>query len=337
MPTTFKQLTIADILRMADRHHQMTGQWPITRDGPVLGEERLTWEGINDCLRKGGRGLPGGTTLARVLAKHRPVVDRRRVRPDLTAKQVKDWAQSHHLRTGAWPHREAGAVRDAPDITWATVDRTLRRGGSNLRGGTTLVKFLRDQFGVWSSRGNRRLSHALVLKWADEHFARTGRWPIVLSGKILNHPKETWVAINEALRHGRRGLPGGTTLAQLLTEHRGVKYDPFVANLTVRQIQAWADDYFRQNKRWPTAKSGRNSQARMSWAVIDRALRHGEQGLPGGSSLSEVLASRRRSSVEVKPRAIAARRKPSKTDRKPRRKKATNFSWADFDRKYARP
>ena len=93
MPNTFKQLTIPEILRMADRHHQITGQWPITRDGAVHGEDNLTWEGVNTCLRKGGRGLPGGNSLARVLAKHRPVVDRRRIRADLTAKQIKDWAR----------------------------------------------------------------------------------------------------------------------------------------------------------------------------------------------------------------------------------------------------
>jgi hypothetical protein len=340
MPTTFKHLTIPEILRMADRHHQITAQWPISRDGPVHGEDNLTWEAVNTCLRKGGRGLPGGNSLARVLAKHRPVVDRRRIRPDLTVKQIKDWAQSHHLRTGQWPQRESGPVREAPDVSWATVNRTLRRGGTNLPGGSSLVKFLREQFGMWSSRGNRRLSHSLILKWADEHFARTGKWPIVLSGRIHKHPQETWAAINEALRHGRRGLPGQSTLTQLLTEQRGVKYNPFVAQLSVRQILAWSDDYFSQNKRWPTAKSGRNSQARMSWALIDRALRQGGQGLPGGSSLSETLAARRRTTtIEVKPKAISARRKSSShRSRKPAQRasqRTSNFSWAEFDRKQA--
>src|SRR5688572_15325045 len=187
----FRQITIADIIRFADRHHQMSGQWPISRDGPVFGEDGLTWEGINTCLRKGGRGLPGGTSLARVLAKHRPTVDRRRVRPDLTAKQVLEWVQSHQMRTGRWPHRESGKVREAPDVTWATIDRTLRRGGINLPGGSSLIKFLREQLGIWSSRGTRRLTEALILKWADEHYAATGKWPVVMSGPVRSHSKES--------------------------------------------------------------------------------------------------------------------------------------------------
>jgi hypothetical protein len=192
-------------------------------------------------------------------------------------------------------------VREAPDMTWATVDSNLKRGGPNLPGGSSLIHFLRDQFGVWSSRGSRRLSYALIIKWADEHYARTGKWPIVMAGKIHRHPQETWAAINEALRHGRRGLPGGTTLSQLLIEQRGASYSPMVANMNVKQILAWADDYHRLYRRWPTAKSGRVPQAKMSWAHIDRRLRLGGQGLPGGNSLSNILATRRKAARETQP------------------------------------
>jgi hypothetical protein len=35
-------------------------------------------------------------------------------------------------------------------------------------------------------------------------------------------PGETWVAIDAALAHGHRGLPGGDSVARLLARRRGV-------------------------------------------------------------------------------------------------------------------
>jgi hypothetical protein len=77
--------------------------------------------------------------------------------------------------------------------------------------------------------GNRRgrrpappLTVELVLSWADAHRARTGEWPLTRSGPVAGQDGETWQAINVALRLGRRGLPGGDSLAGLLEHARGV-------------------------------------------------------------------------------------------------------------------
>lgn len=66
------------------------------------------------------------------------------------------------------------------------------------------------------------LTIAQILAWADDHYARTGRWPTAASGPILAAPSGTWSAVNVALRRGHRGLPGGDTLARLLARERGV-------------------------------------------------------------------------------------------------------------------
>src|SRR5436190_22672706 len=42
------------------------------------------------------------------------------------------------------------------------------------------------------------------------------------SGPVTETLQETWCGVNLALRRGGRGLPGGTTLAQLLLDKRGV-------------------------------------------------------------------------------------------------------------------
>src|SRR6266404_8350711 len=71
-------------------------------------------------------------------------------------------------------------------------------------------------------RGKRppTLHIADILAWADEHKARTGKWPTQYSGRVVAMPNESWTAINQALSNGHRGFPGGWTLARLLAKYR---------------------------------------------------------------------------------------------------------------------
>src|SRR5579862_170815 len=60
------------------------------------------------------------------------------------------------------------------------------------------------------------------------------------------------------------------------------------------QILAWADAYHARTGRWPTCQSGRIPETTSgTWAAVDRALRTGYRGLPGGSSLPALLAENR--------------------------------------------
>jgi hypothetical protein len=70
------------------------------------------------------------------------------------------------------------------------------------------------------SRRGPPLTEGEVLAWADAHHARTGGWPSANTGGVAGVPGQSWAAIDEALRRGRRGLPGGDTLARLLDRHR---------------------------------------------------------------------------------------------------------------------
>src|SRR5262245_61677913 len=62
-------LTTEQILAWADAHHARTGEWPRQRSGPVPEAPGLSWAGIDQALRYGRRGLPGGDSLARLLAR----------------------------------------------------------------------------------------------------------------------------------------------------------------------------------------------------------------------------------------------------------------------------
>ena len=58
-----------------------------------------------------------------------------------------------------------------------------------------------------------------ILGWADEHHARTGRWPNATSGPVHPMPGETWSGIVRALKRGERGLSVNRPLGDLIREH----------------------------------------------------------------------------------------------------------------------
>jgi hypothetical protein len=106
---------------------------------------------------------------------------------------------------------------------WANVNAALREGGRSLRGGSSLAKLLAERLGLRTRANVPRLTVEKILAWADAHFQATGRWPSVRCGPVVGVPGETWMAVEAALDLGNRGLPGGSSLARLLAEHRGVR------------------------------------------------------------------------------------------------------------------
>ena len=62
-----------------------------------------------------------------------------------------------------------------------------------------------------------------IIRWADAHFERTGKWPRQTMGEVEDVPGITWRGVDRALRRGLRGLPGGDSLARLLARHRQVQ------------------------------------------------------------------------------------------------------------------
>jgi hypothetical protein len=64
--------------------------------------------------------------------------------------------------------------------------------------------------------------------------------------------------------------------------------------LTVAQILGWADEHRRHTGDWPTVLSGPIPGAPgLTWGGVDKALRDGRRGLPGGGSLPRLLRSKR--------------------------------------------
>jgi hypothetical protein len=286
-------LTIDRILEWADAFRERTGRWPQLNDGEVHEAPGQTWGAADRSLNVGTRGLPGGTTLAKLLKVRR---GRRHwhLPPDLSIEMVLQWADRHHGRTGSWPSaHQGGQVRGAPaGTTWTAIEIALLRGNRGLPAGWSIARLLSQHRGVRNRLEAPLLRESVILEWIDLWKARTERWPKYTDGLIPDASGETWAAIDTALLRGLRGLGSGSSLAKFLTKHRGVRNRSYLPPLHIETIRLWVVAYRNRTNRWPTSKSGAVLEAPgETWGCIHQALKVGQRGLPGGSSLPEVIRS----------------------------------------------
>jgi hypothetical protein len=85
-----------------------------------------------------------------------------------------------------------------------------------MSGKITLAGLLAERRGVRLCGYLPKLTEKLILLWAKAHCRRTGDWPTMYSGPVDDAPGESWGALNSALSRGFRGLPAGSSVAQLL-------------------------------------------------------------------------------------------------------------------------
>ncbi|MBI3412414.1 MAG: hypothetical protein HY040_29185 [Planctomycetes bacterium] len=289
------RLSVREILGWADAHVARTGRWPKLDSGHVSHSSARKWSGVNGALAsKRVRGLRAPCSLAGFLAKHRGV--RNVIHPPrLSVRRILAWADTHNARTGQWPTAASGPIAQADGEKWSAIHGALKHGCRGLPGGSSLVRVLAKHRGVRNFVHPPRLTVRRILAWADEHYAQTGRWPRLDTGPLVGVPGEKWSMVNLALRIGLRGLPGGSSLAQLLARRRSVPIRPDHPRLSYAQILAWADAHFARTGRWPWAHGGAVADAPgETWGAIDVALCKGLRGLRGGNSVARLLAKRRR-------------------------------------------
>jgi hypothetical protein len=296
-------LYISQILAWVDAYRKKMGEWPNMYSGYIPGTLEDNWRRIDSALRIGLRSLPGGSSLARLLYEHRGVRNLGCL-PRLTIKQILGWADAYYEQHERWPTTESGPIDNAPGETWKGIDHALRLGMRSLKGDTSLSRLLAKERKVRNIQNLPRLSETQILAWADAHYRRTGAWPTSKSGLIPKTLGDTWSGVNTALKIGRRGLPGRSSLPRLLERKRGVRNAKHPPRLTVQRILTWADAYHKRTGAWPSRNSGPIPEAvGETWAMIDRALRKGQRGLNGTYSLFRLL---------VKYRKIPVRRIDSK-------------------------
>lgn len=339
-PRDLPSVTEEEIAIWADRFHASTGSWPTADSGPVEGVPGQTWSAVEGALRAGARGLPGGSSLAQLLAGRHGVRNRMAL-PSLRIDEILDWADAHFRETGTWPNKKSGPVRCiamgsgprsaaagddplAPVVpvdtswplrevaatadsaedgsnaylamgageTWSGIDTALSKGTRGLPGGSSLPQLLAEHRRHRNRKALPHHTYEQILAWADAHYARTGEWPTSASGPVHDAPGESWAGVDLSLRNGLRGLPGGTSLPQLLAATRGKRNSQALAALSAPEIFTWAQEHHVRTGVWPIKKSGPVAASPgETWSGLDAALICGSRTLPGGSSLARLLAS----------------------------------------------
>ncbi len=271
-----------------DGYHKREGRWPQLDSGPIPEAPGETWASVHGALSGGRRGLPAASSLAQLLAEHRGVRNLAAL-PDLTIAQILCWADRHHRQTGDWPANNSGDAATAPGETWAALNSSLTCGRRGLPGGMTLAQLLARERGVRNHRDLPPLNVDTILAWVDRYRQREGCWPKRDSGPSADAPGETWTGCDVALKKGNRGLPGGSSLPQLLAQKRGVRNHLALLPFRIKDILTRARTHRRQTGAWPTAKSGPIAGASENWRTVNNALLIGFRGLRGGSSLAKLL------------------------------------------------
>jgi hypothetical protein len=169
-------LTEQQILAWADAHHTRTGEWPIISTGSIPAVRGETWCAVDHSPRIGRRGMPGGSSLAQLLEARRGV---RNVQAacDLTVEQVLPWAYAYRSDTGSWPTRLSGPIEGRVGETWSAVAQALIARGRGFPERTSLAQILARHRGARNHMDVPSLSEVQILKWADAHYAKTGKLP----------------------------------------------------------------------------------------------------------------------------------------------------------------
>jgi len=220
-------LTEDQILAWLDLHVEAHGKWPVVESGPIDGELFESWRTVDQALRRGKRGLPGGSSLARLLAE-------RRGRPNihdrtpLTMDEIAGCAAAEHERSGQWVTKASGPVLQAPGEDWASIDQALREGRRSLPEGSSLARLLAERFGVRNRKALPPFDLDTLAVWARNHQLRRGRLPAVASGPIEESPGDTWRGVDDAFKNHGRGLvnTGFRSLAHFLQERLGKPFHP---------------------------------------------------------------------------------------------------------------
>jgi hypothetical protein len=227
-------------------------------------------------------------TLGRLLAQHlgREALS---LPPALTVEQILYWADAHHAEHGRWPTVKSGKVAAAPSETWLAVNQALTQGLRGLPPGPSLARLLAGRRGARNRTSLPDLNTDQILAWAEAHRAATGKWPNDKSGSVIGASAEDWNTISEALRNGRRGLPGGTSLALLLSQHHPER----CRDLSLETVLTWGNAFYAAHGRWPRASDGVIAMAPgENWRALNQALRKGSRRLPAGLSLARLFTGR---------------------------------------------
>ena len=277
-------LTERWIVKMAKQFKQKHGRYPTIASGQIEGTQE-TWRGVDSALNKAHRNLPRKTTLAKLLEEKAGKPPRGK---PLTISVVLAWADDYREKNGKWPTKASGRITGTNE-TWLAVDTALHKGLRSLPKAGTLAQVLAAHRGAENRLALEALTVTRIKQLIRSFYKIHGEWPTPTSGRVHDTLSLTWAQINRALSQGLRSFKGGSSLAKIVAEVRGVSYRH--EKLTESAIVVLAKKHKKQYGEWPTQNSGAIDGTTYTWKQIDGALRQGLRGLKK-SSLAQLLAKR---------------------------------------------
>lgn len=287
------ELTEKCILDWCDLFYAEHKEYPFSNElKPVPDHPDESWPAINSSLESGNRGLPGGSSLARLLERR----GRKNLRnlPGLTEGIILTWCDAFFNAHGEWPSAtDKRPIPNYPNESWSALDSALTNGRRGLVGGSSIPKLLETNRNRRNHKNLQKLTINKILSWCDAFFELHGQYPKTHERKpVPNQSNESWTLIRCALASGRRGLPKGS-LAKILEVNRGVRNIQNLPKLTEDMILKKLNIFHKQYGEFPKSRDPRpvpGKPSGLTWQVISVALKSGRRGLPGKSSLRKLLS-----------------------------------------------
>jgi hypothetical protein len=290
------RLTETMIVKAIRTFHEAHGRYPNKDEKePVPGHPGEKWSHIEAALRAGGRGLPGGSSLAKVREEKFDGINRKNQTP-LTEPLIVAWMAAFLKKYGILPtSKERREVPDQPKEAWSRIDGCLHEGCRGLKGGETLIQLGRRHFPKVEPPPKPlappKMTEETIVEWMRTFEAKYGVLPKSSEKReVPGHPDKNWTAINTALKQGLNDLPGDSSLAQLKVQHFGYQHHLSRPPLAEAAVVEWMQESYRLHGTHPTPNDRRAvpAQTDENWQALNIALRNGNRGLAGGSSLAEL-------------------------------------------------
>lgn len=343
-PQKQKHFTIEGVKECLLMHYKATGTWlsSVTKDssgnnyvleyGPYAGE--VSARTLDSFLLKGLRGLPGKHTIAKLNEEisddyNLDYRNSKNLLP-LELEKVKESLLKHRLATGEWLHTKKrrqdgqGYILEhgpyAGQLSIGALQAALGEGLRGLPGNNTILELNKEisrshNLYHFDPRDQERLDLERVKESLLAHRMATGKWLSANkkgcsgNGYILEHGyyagKISNMNLQNSLKAGNRGLPGGHTIAQL-NEEISLLYSLDYFNskkqkpLSLEKIKESLLAHRLATGKWlPSTAKDKNGQgvilkygpyAGTPLSLLRPALSVGLRGLPGGQTIATLTA-----------------------------------------------
>ena len=213
-------------------------------------------------------------------------------KPFLTEADILKDMDAFYRLHGRWPtSRSRKPVPGKPDESWLGYENALYWAKRGLPQRSSLTRLLHD-----SGRRKNPLTPLNVTEddvWSmiQEHHNKTGKWPSAwIEDEVPGGIFTSWNHVNDTLESGRLGFKSSLSK---LKGARGVLNRRGKSRLSKKVIVRIAKKYFESNGKWPSALSGSIPELPgHTWKSVDLSLRFGYYSLPGGDTLSQLLAAK---------------------------------------------